>query len=82
MPARTIEEQQNATCVSVVFICLLIAVIANIEYINTNNKRVRDNCKSWFIPCYCIAGGFTLLAILKKLCQYKRSNSQIRSVPV
>ena len=82
MPARTIEQQQDATCISVVFICLLIAIIANIEYINTDNKRARDNCKSWFIPCYSIAGGFTLMAILKKLCEYKNTNSRITSVPV
>ncbi len=82
MPARTIEEQQESTCFAVVFICLLIAIISNIEYNSTDNENARDKLKSWFIPCYSIAGGFTLLAIIKKLCEYKRSNSQITSVPV
>ena len=37
MPVRTIEEQQEASCCAIVFICLLIAIIFSIEYAQNDN---------------------------------------------
>lgn len=79
MPARTVEQQQDATCFAVVFICLLIAIISNIQYAETNSQGVKNKCKDWFIPCYSIAGIFIFVQILKKICEQK---NRAESVPV
>lgn len=83
MPARTIEQQQNATCFSVVVICLIIAIVSNVNYLKTDSETVKNRCKNWFIPCYSIAGVFTFIQLLKTCCQYKKNNNNIViSVPV
>lgn len=84
MPARTIEEQQDGTCAAVVTICLLIAIISSIGYAETDNSKIKEKYKAWFIPCYSIAGGFTMLFILKKCCSSKNKQKKVNivSVPV
>ncbi len=83
MPARTIEQQQDATCFSVVVICLIIAIISNVNYLKTDSETVKKRCENWFIPCYSIAGVFTFIQLLKTCCQHKKnSNDRVISVPV
>ena len=45
MPARTIEQQQDATCFSVVVICLIIAIISNVNYLKTDSEAVKKGVK-------------------------------------
>ncbi len=81
MPARTIEQQQDATCFSVVVICLIIAIISNVNYLKTDSETVRKRCENWFIPCYSIAGVFTFIQLLK-ICSKHKNNYTVTSVPV
>ncbi len=82
MPARTIEQQQDASCCAVVFICLLIAIISSIEYAQTDNETLKNKCKDWFVPCYSVAGTFIFVQMLKKHCEQKHKNFRATSVPV
>ena len=84
MPARTVEEQQDATCIAVVIICLLLAIISNVGYAKSDDYKIKEKYKDWFIPCYSISGGFVCIFMLKKCSSLKNKNrsNNIISVPV
>jgi len=82
MPVRTIEEQQEASCCAIVFICLLIAIIFSIEYAQNDNEVIKNKCKDWFVPCYSISGTFIFVQMLKKSCEQKNKSFRLESVPV
>ena len=87
MVVRTHKDTENATVSMIIFITLLLAIIAHVDYNNAETETVRNRCHEWLTVCYSIAGTFIFISLVK---YYKKpdipqkvlSQKEIEIVPV
>jgi predicted membrane channel-forming protein YqfA (hemolysin III family) len=65
MVVKTHKDTENATITLIIFVSLLLAIIAHVDYHKAKTERIRNRCHDWFTVCYSIAGSFIFLALLK-----------------